>query len=65
MRECGRNDPCPCGSGKKFKKCCQSKRKTFSAVKLEIGTGSTSVNRLAHSVLKTERDPLPSNEPLP
>lgn len=21
----GRNDPCPCGSGKKFKKCCQSK----------------------------------------
>ncbi len=21
----GRNDPCPCGSGKKFKKCCLSK----------------------------------------
>ena len=20
--EIGRNDPCPCGSGKKFKKCC-------------------------------------------
>jgi len=20
----GRNDPCPCGSGKKFKKCCMS-----------------------------------------
>ena len=20
--KCGRNDPCPCGSGKKFKKCC-------------------------------------------
>ncbi|MDQ3829355.1 MAG: SEC-C metal-binding domain-containing protein [Candidatus Tectomicrobia bacterium] len=20
--EGGRNDPCPCGSGKKFKKCC-------------------------------------------
>lgn len=20
--EVGRNDPCPCGSGKKFKKCC-------------------------------------------
>ncbi|MFM8914468.1 MAG: SEC-C metal-binding domain-containing protein [Flammeovirgaceae bacterium] len=20
----GRNDPCPCGSGKKFKKCCGS-----------------------------------------
>ena len=21
----GRNDPCPCGSGKKFKKCCMGK----------------------------------------
>lgn len=21
----GRNDPCPCGSGKKYKKCCQDK----------------------------------------
>jgi uncharacterized protein YecA (UPF0149 family) len=21
-RTAGRNDPCPCGSGKKFKKCC-------------------------------------------
>jgi preprotein translocase subunit SecA len=21
-KETGRNDPCPCGSGKKFKKCC-------------------------------------------
>jgi hypothetical protein len=21
----GRNDPCPCGSGKKFKKCCDGK----------------------------------------
>jgi hypothetical protein len=23
----GRNDPCPCGSGKKFKKCCLNKPK--------------------------------------
>ncbi len=22
-RKVGRNDPCPCGSGKKFKKCCE------------------------------------------
>jgi hypothetical protein len=25
MDKLGRNDPCTCGSGKKFKKCCQSK----------------------------------------
>jgi uncharacterized protein YecA (UPF0149 family) len=22
MAKIGRNDPCPCGSGKKYKKCC-------------------------------------------
>ena len=22
MAKVGRNDPCPCGSGKKYKKCC-------------------------------------------
>lgn len=26
----GRNDNCPCGSGKKFKKCCIDKKKTRS-----------------------------------
>jgi len=25
LRHVGRNDPCPCGSGKKFKKCCLGK----------------------------------------
>lgn len=24
MMKTGRNDPCPCGSGKKYKKCCQT-----------------------------------------
>ncbi len=24
----GRNEPCPCGSGKKFKKCCLQKEET-------------------------------------
>ena len=26
MAKTGRNDPCPCGSGKKYKKCCISKK---------------------------------------
>ena len=25
----GRNDPCPCGSGKKYKNCCQNKGDHF------------------------------------
>ncbi|MFS0690345.1 SEC-C metal-binding domain-containing protein [Sporosarcina sp. 179-K 8C2 HS] len=32
----GRNDPCPCGSGKKYKKCCQSKQAvSVEAVQME------------------------------
>ncbi|MDZ7332431.1 MAG: anaerobic sulfatase-maturation protein [candidate division KSB1 bacterium] len=27
----GRNDPCPCGSGKKFKKCCEQNRRRIAA----------------------------------
>lgn len=28
----GRNDKCPCGSGKKVKKCCLEKLKAFAAL---------------------------------
>lgn len=28
--EVGRNDPCPCGSGLKHKKCCEGKRQNWS-----------------------------------
>ncbi len=28
-RKVGRNDPCPCGSGKKFKNCCRNKQGKF------------------------------------
>ena len=28
-KKIGRNDPCPCGSGKKYKKCCLGKDESF------------------------------------
>ncbi len=31
FRDVGRNDPCPCGSGRKFKKCCLGKANELSA----------------------------------
>jgi hypothetical protein len=31
MSTVGRNDPCPCGSGKKYKKCCLAKEKEVAA----------------------------------
>lgn len=31
----GRNDPCPCGSKKKYKKCCLKKEKNFNKIEAE------------------------------
>ena len=32
MNKPGRNDPCPCGSGKKYKQCCQQKERARASV---------------------------------
>jgi len=39
----GRNDPCPCGSGKKYKHCCM--RKDLAQVQSEADTGKTKKRR--------------------
>lgn len=46
MKKPGRNDPCPCGSGKKFKKCCESRMigKKFMAQKIEKNEGKEKNN---------------------
>ncbi|MBS3904297.1 MAG: SEC-C domain-containing protein [Simkania sp.] len=41
MKKAGRNDPCPCGSGSKYKKCCEIKKaqpRKFSAQILSAGS---------------------------
>lgn len=32
----GRNDPCPCGSGKKYKKCCLAKDQEKQRQQVEV-----------------------------
>jgi hypothetical protein len=39
-QEVGRNDPCPCGSGKKFKKCCLPERSKQRGTTSESTAGS-------------------------
>lgn len=36
MVKAGRNDPCPCGSGRKFKKCCAARQQGTHISKLMI-----------------------------
>ncbi len=47
MHKVGRNDPCPCGSGKKFKKCCEEKvtRKKFDATIISSGNQTPILNK--------------------
>jgi len=44
MTKVGRNDSCPCGSGKKYKKCCEEKvkHKKFQAQVLSSSAGTQS-----------------------
>jgi hypothetical protein len=42
----GRNDPCPCGSGKKFKKCCESKGQVPVLGRAEVAASSDKMTSL-------------------
>jgi len=53
MSNVGRNDPCPCGSGKKYKKCCLSQyEESINASKLRI----TIISVLSNYAFDTYRD---------
>ena len=58
MSKVGRNDPCPCGSGKKYKKCCEKKANVPFFQKKEIkhiqAKGVSSVFQNALSSQKAE-----------
>ena len=55
MAKIGRNAPCPCGSGKKYKKCCLPLHETSRALQNEemvsLITGTDDLDRLSNSVL--------------
>jgi hypothetical protein len=48
MHKPGRNDPCPCGSGKKAKKCCGTPKdqKRFSATVIENKDKTKTISKL-------------------
>ncbi|MDN3508975.1 MAG: SEC-C metal-binding domain-containing protein [Candidatus Neptunochlamydia sp.] len=62
MKEAGRNDPCPCGSGKKYKKCCAQKssmeRRSFTAI--DPSSFQSIMSRITGMVSKTLLDNTPA-----
>ncbi len=55
----GRNDPCPCGSGKKYKKCCLGSEKTFMESQGTPNMATDLLNELKNKIGDT---PLSINE---
>jgi hypothetical protein len=53
-----RNDPCPCGSGRKFKKCCANKRLETpaglkAAIRMKGGTSFDPILNAYHAIVHT------------
>jgi hypothetical protein len=48
----GRNDPCPCGSGRKYKKCCLLKEKEPENVSIEAFVADATSMRMGHLLTK-------------
>jgi tetratricopeptide (TPR) repeat protein len=48
MAKPGRNDPCPCGSGKKYKKCCLAKEEAVEREQLAKAEAKRDENSATH-----------------
>lgn len=63
MEKVGRNDPCPCGSGKKFKKCCEAKASRKSIGSAQVIQGSSKMSSLFNRrVTPITSEPKPKEE---
>jgi tetratricopeptide (TPR) repeat protein len=49
MAKPGRNDPCPCGSGNKYKKCCLAKEEAVEREQLAKADGKRAERAAAHT----------------
>lgn len=53
MAKIGRNDPCPCGSGRKFKRCCLGKQQTAGTNLTEIQQAQISLQNAISKIQET------------
>jgi hypothetical protein len=53
MAKIGRNDACPCGSGKKFKRCCLGKQRSETAALSETQRAQISLQNAINSIQET------------
>jgi SEC-C motif len=60
----GRNDPCPCGSKKKYKQCCEKKaRSSRGSTALMVVVGAIVIGGLAAAFSSWNDDSVPASTP--
>ena len=61
MTKAGRNDPCPCGSGRKYKKCCELKgtRRTSYTLLIAVGGAVLAAIIIAFAQFTSDRENVP------
>ena len=52
MAKIGRNDPCPCGRGRKFKRCCLGKQQTAGTNLTEVQQAQISLQNSISTIQK-------------
>lgn len=63
MTKIGRNDPCPCGSGKKYKRCCGSETHVGTVDDIEPAAGNSALlDRRAHERTLADIDRILSDQ---
>lgn len=66
MEKVGRNDPCPCGSGKKYKKCCEiTKSKPLQTRIVPIVQNAQEANKTASLFFKRSIQQIPPKDQPP
>lgn len=53
MAKIGRNDACPCGSGRKYKRCCLGKQQAVGATLTEVQKAQISLQNAINSIQKS------------
>jgi hypothetical protein len=64
MEKIGRNDPCSCGSGKKFKKCCESKTQKRSIGSAQVLSGVNKMSSFFQRHVTPITTPKPPEPPI-
>ena len=58
----GRNDPCPCGSGKKYKNCCMNQNRPKGSAKRKISAKVLTVPKTVNLMERTYGQALEATE---